>query len=154
MNRKILSAAALAVAATSAPASAQSLALTYKLEPLAEAVQQQASAFSRCAGFNWIATIEACGREVLARVLPSRGEVASASAPALPALGSQASDARVISASSSARNPDVNLRFGSRFKGNEEGTWDWYRFKDANYESYVKNHGYKALGVELLVPFQ
>jgi len=51
----------------------------------------------------------------------------------------------------SSRSPDLLLRIGSkhRFRGNEEAG-----FSDTVYENHVQNNGHKAVGVELLVPFQ
>ena len=49
----------------------------------------------------------------------------------------------------SSRSADLSLRIGSkhRFK-NEES------FTDTVYQNHVSNNGHKAVGVELLVPFQ
>ena len=156
MNRTILSAAALSAVVVGAPAFAQSLALSYGLERRAEATQQSTSTVNRCAGFNWVNAIEACGRDLLARVLPARGEVASVPASELPALGPHVAETRAVAVPGAGRTADVLFRFGSkhRFKSNDDSTWDGYRFKDVNYESYVKNHGHKAVAVELHVPFQ
>lgn len=152
---------ALLTICASAPAAAQSLAMTYRLEPQSHKAQQAPSSVPRCAGFEWLAAIEACGRDLLARIRPTRVEAAPAQTQ-LPDLGSPVPERLLRSAGGreasigSARSADLMFRFGSkyRFKDNEDATWEWYRFTDANYESFVKNHAHKAVAVELLVPFQ
>ena len=83
--------------------------------------------------------------------------------PALPALGQTGPEPRLIRSAGgkealigSSRSADLLLRLGSkhRFKSNDEGGWDWYRFSDASYNSHLQKNGHKAVGVELLVPFQ
>lgn len=128
---------------------------------------------NRCAGFNWMSSIGACGRELFARITPPRApdgvyskvsfepaEVAAV--PDLPALGGYTPEPRIRSAAGrealigSTRSADLMLRLGSkyRFKGAEDGGWDIYKFTDMRYENHVQNNGHKAVGVELLVPFQ
>jgi hypothetical protein len=175
-NRKIWASAALAavVAAVSVPASAQSLALTYKLDARSSAAEHAPVAMNQCAGFNWMTSIGVCGRELLARVAPVHAaegvytrsnafdptEVAAALD--LPSLGGYAPEPRVRSASGretligSTRSADFLLRLGSkyRFKASEDSGWDVYKFTDMKYETHVQNNGHKAVGVELHVPFQ
>jgi hypothetical protein len=155
------------------PTSAQSLALSYKLDPHAEALPQAPSPVSRCAGLNWVTSIGACGRELFSRVAPTRSadgvyarsnsyeptEVAVA--PDLPSLGAQPAEPRVRSVGArepligSSRTADLMLRLGSKYRrALEESGWNAYKFTDMNYESHVLNNGHKAVGVELLVPFQ
>ena len=56
----------------------------------------------------------------------------------------------------SAWEPDLAFRVGStsRSRGGEDAGWDAHRFTDIKYESHRQNHGYKTVGIELLVPFQ
>jgi hypothetical protein len=155
------------------PASAQTLALTYKLDPRAEPLPQAPTTVNRCAGLNWMTAIGACGRELFARVTPARtsdGAYAKANsfdptevavAPDLPTLGAQPAEPRVRSVSGketvlgSSRTADLMLRLGSKYRrAVEESGWNPYKFTDMNYESHVQNNGHKAVGVELLVPFQ
>ena len=152
----------LAALVAGAPAGAQSLALSYKLEPKNEPVREAPSVLGRCAGFNWLTALETCGRDLIARVLPARSEAHFAPAAELPDLGAP-TPSRFLRSSGgrdaligNARAPDLMLRLGSkyRFKSTEDGTWEWYRFHDIAYESYIKNNSFKAVGVELLVPFQ
>ncbi|HYC49235.1 MAG TPA: hypothetical protein VED01_27475 [Burkholderiales bacterium] len=152
----------LAAAITSGPAVAQSLALTYKLEPKSEPAREAAAPFGRCAGFNWLTALETCGKDLIARILPPRSEAHFAPVTELPDLGTPAPHRFLKSSGGrealigNARAPDFMLRLGSkyRFKSTEDGTWEWYRFHDITYESYIKNNSFKAVGVELLVPFQ
>jgi hypothetical protein len=53
------------------------------------------------------------------------------------------------------RAPDVSLRFGSqnRLRVLEESR-EAARFTDMGYESHVQSNAHKAVGIELLVPFQ
>lgn len=73
----------------------------------------------------------------------------------LPTLGS--AEPRAVHAASgrdallgSNRSADLLLRVGAkhRYSPNDE------TFTDANYQAHVQNNAHKALGVELLVPFQ
>lgn len=177
----------------SAPAiGQQSLALSYKLDVRGEGVEQPASQLNRCTGFSWVASIGACGRELLARLalvteriahgVPAESDGAVAAVPAtgsspvgdapsrraeaapeLPMLGGAAAETRYLRSAGgrdaligSSRTADLLLRFGSkhRFRSNDEGGWDWYRFNDTAYQNHLENKGHKAVGVELLVPFQ
>lgn len=81
----------------------------------------------------------------------------------LPTLGGGAPAQRYVRAAGgreallgSSRSADLQLKFGSkhRLRSSEEGGWDWYRFSDTTYQTHLQNNGHKALGVELLVPFQ
>jgi hypothetical protein len=81
----------------------------------------------------------------------------------LPALGGGAPEQRYLRSAGgrdaligSSRTADLLLKFGSkhRLRSSEEGGWDWYRFTDTTYQTHLQNNGHKALGVELLVPFQ
>lgn len=81
----------------------------------------------------------------------------------LPMLGGGAPEQRYVRAAGgrealigSSRTADLLLKFGSkhRLRSSEEGGWDWYRFNDTTYQTHLQNNGHKALGVELLVPFQ
>ena len=174
MNRqkKICASAALFAAATGVaiPAFPQSLALTYKLDPRAETLPQAPSTVNRCAGLNWMTSIGACGRELFARVAPLRSADSKAHAleptevaavPDLPSLGVQPAEPRVRfvggreAVIGSSRTADLMLRLGSKYRSAvEDSGWNAYKFTDMNYESHVQNNGHKAVGVELLVPFQ
>jgi hypothetical protein len=156
------------------PASAQSLALTYKIDARPSAAEHAPVTMNRCAGFNWMSSIGACGRELLTRVTPQRvadgisarmnafDPTEVAAVPDLPSLGGHAPEARARSAAGretllgSTRSADLLLRLGSknRSKGTEDSGWDMHKFTDMKYETHVQNNGHKALGVELFVPFQ
>ena len=75
----------------------------------------------------------------------------------LPSLGSnpeprvaRAASGRAETLLGSSRTADLLLRVGSkhRLRSNDES------FTDANYQAHVQNNSHKALGVELMVPFQ
>ena len=175
-NKKICASAALcaAVSCVAVSASAQSLALTYKLDARPDTPQQAPASLNHCAGFNWMTSIGACGRELFARIAPPRGSdgayfsgtalepVEVAAVPDLPSLGTPSVEPRIRRAGGrealigSTRTADLLFRLGSKYrlKGGEDSGWDVYKFTDANYESHVQNNGHKAVGVELLVPFQ
>jgi hypothetical protein len=161
-------AALLFVATSSAHAQ---LALSYKLDVRAERGQQAEVSVNRCAGFNWVTSIGACGREVLTRITQNaRSEGPATFEPAttpaggeLPDLGTPERAPRLLRSGggkeallASSKTADLLLRFGSKYRlrSNEEGGWDYYRFTDTTYENHIKTRGHKAVGVELLVPFQ
>src|SRR5688572_22421011 len=54
-----------------APAAAQSLALSHKLEIKSDSGQQAASVVQRCTGLSWLTSLGACGRDLLARIAPT-----------------------------------------------------------------------------------
>jgi hypothetical protein len=101
---------------------------------------------------------------------PSESAVPATFAPAettakaeeLPTLLPPPAEARAVrtgnreSVISSSRTADLLLRFGSshRFKANDESASEWSRFSDTTYQTHLQNNGHKALGLELLVPFQ
>jgi hypothetical protein len=160
--------AAVLLVATSAHAQ---LALSYKLDVHTERSQQPEISVNRCAGFNWVTSIGACGREVLTRITQSTRSQNSATyepaaAPAsgeLPDLGAPERVPRFLRSGggreallASSKTADLLLRFGSKYRlrTNDEGGWDYYRFSDTTYENHIKTRGHKAVGVELLVPFQ
>ncbi len=172
--------------------------MTYQLLGIkAEEAPATPAPANRCAALNWMSSIGACGRDLLAKIAPRAERTAHAEplepgvstvaatgatsdipvsrvatespAPrseALAAIESPAPGPRepgyVRSTSvrdaqaGSSRSPDLLLRIGSkhRFRGNEEAGWDWYRFSDTVYQNHVQNNGHKAVGVELMVPFQ
>src|SRR5687768_16294735 len=47
------------------------LALSYGLEARAEGAKPAPTLVTRCTGFNWMAAVNACGRELLARIAPA-----------------------------------------------------------------------------------
>lgn len=110
---------------------------------------------------------------IFSMLLPSGPEAgAGAGAPSkmpdapaaveLPTLGTPSPEpARLRSAGGkdallgNAKTVDLMFRFGSKYRlrSAEEG-WEWYRFTDVAHDNRLKTSGLKALGVELLVPFQ
>jgi len=167
IKRACYLAALTAFLAVAVPAHAQ-LALSYKLEERSPRIEHPDVVVSPCTGLNWVTAIGACGRELFSRVAQNpRPENLAVyeSAPAaatseLPDLGRASERARsgtgkdALIANSKAA--DLLLKVGSKLRGrsSEEGGWEWYRFSDTTYDNYVKSQGHKALGVELLVPFQ
>ena len=103
-----------------------------------------------------------------AAVLQRRAEVlesASASAEsftgfALPTLGSGVNDGRLLRAAKevpaeAGKTLDLLFRFASKYRlRNTDDGWDVTRFKDVTSENRTQASGVKALGVELLFPFQ
>jgi len=165
------SAAALAVLVFAAGSAQAQLAMSYGLEVRPENAQHAPAVVNRCAGFNWMSSIGACGRELLARVTPGGRPDSGATfeagpgaaTPDLPTLGTSAPEPRLSRSAGgretligSSKTADLLFRFGSKYriKSSEEGGWEWYRFSDITYDNYVKANGHKAVGVELLVPFQ
>lgn len=164
-----LGAAFAALIALAMPAQAQ-LALSYKLDVRGQRTEQAEVAVSPCAGFNWMTAIGVCGRELLARVAhAARPENTAVFEPAgapwgadLPELGKPERDPRVLrsgggrEAGGTSKTADLLFRFGSKFRtrGNDESGWETHRFTDTTYDNYVKQNAHKAVGVELLVPFQ
>lgn len=158
-----------ALLACAIPAHAQ-LSMSYKLDVRSDRAEQQADVVSRCAGVNWMTSIGACGRELFTRIASGvRAEGSAMLEPAaafvaeLPELGGTARDLRIFRPGggreallATSKTADLLLRLGSKYRvrSSEEGGWEYYRFTDANYESHVKANAHKAVGVELLVPFQ
>jgi hypothetical protein len=175
------------LAALAAPAGAQSLSLSYGLDPAAstQAPKVSPGALDRCSGLSWAASLAAAcnaaqafvhtvvagiashevaaarepGAAALRRVeAPGAYSAADAQSPRyeLPQLGSSA-EARVFRAGEpgGSRSPDVNLRFGSRYRmrNGDEG-WETYRFNDVTTENRTQSNGMRNLGVELTFPFQ
>ena len=72
----------------------------------------------------------------------------------LPALSPEDHAVRAAPArealSGTSRSADLLLRVGSNHRVNPNDV----TFTDANYQAHVQNNGHKALGVELLLPFQ
>ncbi|MGZ8155197.1 MAG: hypothetical protein ACXWUH_07235 [Burkholderiales bacterium] len=185
MNKNVCAAALAAslCAWSASPAGAQSLALSYKLSNAeSESTKQALIAINRCAGFNWIGSLGACGRELVQRILPGqpqdgarneaepardaqyKGEepapvVVRAVPPEesikLPTLGLLPERAGKDALSGNAKAVDVMFRFGSkyRFRSNEEG-WEWHRFTEAGYDTRMQMNAHKAAGIELMVPLQ
>lgn len=166
------------------------LSMTYQLLGIKpEAAKPAPTAANRCAALTWVASIGACGRDLLAKIAPRIERTARAQAdggedsagvadssvsnerrvaadPAvsrsdtvatvqLPTLGSV--ESRVVRAApgrdamlGNNRSADLLLRVGSkhRYSPNDES------FTDANSQAHMQNNAHKALGVELLVPFQ
>lgn len=127
--------------------------LLAKIGPLAERAVKAVS-FSR----DGAITADATGSTSAAPA-----ESVAMRADELPTLGGGAPEQRYVRAAGgrealigSSRTADLLLKFGSkhRLRSSEEGGWDWYRFNDTTYQTHLQNNGHKALGVELLVPFQ
>jgi hypothetical protein len=149
MNKNVCAAALAAslCAWSASPAAAQSLALSYKLSNAdAESTKQALIAINRCAGFNWIGSLGACGRELVQRILPGQPEegglkeaepardaqykgeapapvVVRAAPPEesikLPTLGlhpQRATTAGKDALSGNAKSVDVMFRFGSKYR--------------------------------------
>ena len=166
MNTKAYCVAGIVAALSGAgPAAAQSLSMSYDLASRSAPARETALPIARCAGFNWLTSLEACGRDLVARIVPSRGDASPSHYSAgsdLPDLGSPGPERSLRSSGGrealigNAKAPDILLRLGSkvRMRTNEEGNWEWYKFTDVNYEQHVRNNPLKAVGVELLVPFQ
>src|SRR5687768_6169316 len=67
-KNRICASVVLVAAAVCGTVHAQSLALTYKLEARPDTAQEAPGVVNRCAGFNWMTSIGACGRELLTRI--------------------------------------------------------------------------------------
>lgn len=172
-------------ASASAEEQKRPLSMTYQLLGIkAETAKPAATSENRCAALTWVTSIGACGRDLLAKILPRTERIAHAPSGEDDASAA-ASDTRVatepglprsdvvatmqlptlVSAQQpraartplmrdallgSNRSADLLLRVGSkhRYSPSEES------FTDANYQAHVQNNAHKALGVELLVPFQ
>lgn len=160
--------AALSIAATSAHAQ---LAMSYRLDVRPDTAEHAPAVVNRCAGFNWMSSVGACGRELLVRITPGGRADRSATVESsevaagaeLPTLGTPSPELRLVRSAGgretligSSKTADLLFRFGSKFrtKSSEEGGWERHRFRDTSYDNYVEANGHKAVGVELLVPFQ
>lgn len=185
---------AVLLAALSPVAGAQSLSLSYGLDPSSASEAPKPAPFvNRCSGLTWAVTLAAsCVADITtARVASAVASLRHEAAPPpaatadaaatrrvavvgaysadeasprryeLPTLGSP-SESRVIRATGgrddyigSARNVDLNLRFGSKYRmrQGDEG-WEVYKYSDVTAENRLPSSGVKAVGVELLVPFQ
>jgi hypothetical protein len=150
------------------PADAQSLALSYDLGVRRDVVERVALPANQCSGSDWLNAIASCARDGEAAALSppqdsaaasprgirrvTVGAIGQATAAAIPhqtlQAGEDALDGR-------RRTADVSLRFGSKNRlASPEENRDMARFVDAPYESYVHSNAHKAIGLELLVPFQ
>lgn len=154
-----------------ASAGAQGLALSYNLNVNSDPAQPAVyGAANRCSGFNWVSSLGACTRDLLTRVSAGSRDAAPESPPTfepavpnseLPTLGVPVPESILRGAGGkealigNAKAVDVLFRFGSKYRlrSAEEG-WEWYRFTDVGDEIRRKNSVHKAVGVELLVPFQ
>ena len=162
----------------------QPLSLSYNLDVRSDPVQSAPSLVNRCSGFQWVGSIGTCGRELLASIGPAAERLTKSVVTAVPGEGEGATThaaapvevgpTRLEPAESASaaepryrglpgretligsRTADLLLRLGSmyRFRNNEEAGWDSHRFTDTTYQSHLQNKGYKALGLELHVPFQ
>src|SRR5687768_14669359 len=135
-----LGAAFAALLAFAIPAHAQ-LALSYKLDVGASRTEQTEIVVSPCAGFNWVTSIGACGRELFARVAHAgRADNLAVFEPAavpwvaeLPELGRPEHEPRLLRSAGgkaallgNSKTADLLFRFGSKFRlrGNEDGGWE------------------------------
>lgn len=166
------------------------LSMTYQLLGIkVENAKPAPTSVNRCAALTWVASIGACGRDLLAKIVQSAERAprpqASEDEESTPAAGTSVSTERRVAADpavlrpevyatvelptlgssepravraghggeallGSNRSADLLLRVGSkhRFSAHDES------FTDANYQAHMQNNAHKALGVELLVPFQ
>jgi hypothetical protein len=191
----LCSTAALAASCTvfCAAAGAQSLAMSYNLDPVsADAPQKAPSLVDRCAGLTWATSLAArCNSGPFALLPPAPPAASVEAVPAvaeatdsaqrkadfaenvaaggetfsgfsLPILGSAGTDARLLRAASANEVPaesgktlDLLFRFASKYRlSNTEEGWAVTRFKDVTSENRTQASGVKAVGVELLFPFQ
>lgn len=171
MHRLLTRICCLAVLSGAAVSAHAQLAMSYRLDVRPDTPEHTPAAVNRCAGFNWMSSLGACGRELLSRVAPAGRNDSGATFPPsevagmsdLPPMGTPAPESRLQRSAGgrealtgSSKSADLLFRFGSklRSKNSEEGGWDSHRFTDTTYDNYVKTNGHKAVGVELLVPFQ
>jgi hypothetical protein len=160
--------AAFAVLVACATSANAQLAMSYKLDVRSERAEQQAVTVNRCTAFNWMTSIGACGRELFSRIAQvGRPDGATyeavTSGVELPELGGPVRDFRLLRSGggkealiASSKTAELLVRVGAkmRVRNNDDGGWEYYRFTDAKYESHVKANAHKAVGLELLVPFQ
>ncbi len=178
--------AALGASACFAPAlsCAQSLSLSYSLDPVRAADTERAMpVVDRCSGLTWAASLAAgCIVQETARTAPPapsdpaaytgvtasesvvrRGDLVTVGAePApfeLPALGSPGG-ARLIKvkdmlAGAANKTVDFLFRFGSKYRMKTgEDGLEVYKWNDVAQESRLPGTSVKNVGVELLFPFQ
>ena len=166
-TRVACSALVIGVSCVTVPAGAQSLALSYDLGVRADLVARVALPADQCSGSDWLNAIALCARDREAAALSSPEDNAAASARgsrrvSVGATG-QAPAATIPQGLQAGEDPldgrrrtaDVSLRLGSknRLLSPEENR-DVGRFVDTPYERYLQNNAHKAIGLELLVPFQ
>ena len=155
------------------PAGAQSLGLSYDLEVRRDSVERVALPSSQCSGLDWLNSFAPCARDGdpvllspaeettaapaagMRRVTVGPGGAAVPSAIPHQAFAGDGSPDSRLRSPNGTRTPDVSLRFGSKNRPllADEGR-DGARFIDAPYESYVHSNAHKAIGLEVLVPFQ
>ena len=176
------------------PVSAQTLALSYRLEVESARASQLVTPVDRCAGrghafiaaacsspgwklstnatvadtppVRYVPAANAAAKDVATSDVDSRDtespspELTVTPLYELPLLGSAEADARMPRLEGSKdltgnfKTVDVNFRFGSRYRlTSADDGWGPYKFTDVAYESRVQNN-MKALGLELLFPFQ
>jgi hypothetical protein len=150
------------------PVDAQSLVLSYDLGVRRDVVERVALPADQCSGSDWLNAIASCARDGEAAALSSPEDSAAASTRGIrrvtvgaigqataAAIPHQALQAGEDALDGRRRTADVSLRFGSknRLLSPEENR-DMARFVDAPYESYLHSNAHKAIGLELLVPFQ
>jgi hypothetical protein len=148
-------------------AGAESLALTYALDVRKDAVEHVALPTRQCSGSDWLNAIAPCARDGAAALSSAeknasvtaiserRVTVGAAGYAAPAAIPHEALQAGDDALDSRRRTSDVSLRLGSKNRlVSAEERRDMPRFVDAPSESYVHSNAHKAIGLELLVPFQ
>jgi hypothetical protein len=153
------------------PAAAQSLALTYELDGTKHVAHSTALAPYPCAGADWLIVIR-CGRpgawsalaDAAENEIPADDRRASAggaivsvptAVPREPFQGeSLTTDAR-LRPPVGGRAADVSLRAGASARlPSFQDTREPSPFTARAYEGSLQSNAYKALGLELLVPFR
>jgi hypothetical protein len=145
---------------TAVPAGAQSLALSYDLDVRKDTVERVSLPTYHCTGSDWLNSIASCARDGGAAEsgaespLRIRRVTVGASGDATAAIPHHALQAGEDALNARRRTADVSLRFGSKNRLSSDETRDVPRSVDAPYESYLHSNAHKAIGLELLVPFQ
>jgi hypothetical protein len=148
------------------PARAQSLALSYDMDVRRETVERVTLPNYQCSGSDWLSLIASCTRDREALSSPEESATAQASgirrvtvgaaghaAPA--AIPHQALQTADDASDLRRRAADVSLRIGSKNRPiPTDESRDLPRFVDTPYENYLQSNAHKAIGLELLVPFQ
>ena len=157
------------------PAGAESLTLSYALEVRRDALERVSLPSDYCNAPDWLNSIPSCRRngDEVASAAPEEsgvgpalgirratatGTTGNAPPAAIPhralQTGEDSSDSR-LRLPNSSRTADVSLRLGSKNRlPSAEENRELPRFVDAPYESYLHGNSHKAIGLELLVPFQ
>jgi hypothetical protein len=162
----------LLVACQVLPAAAQSLALTYELDVGRDGVERFAPGPYPCAGSRWLTFVEVCetsgesaafahASQTAAQPDSRRASVGGAimaTPTAVPRETFQADAAAPdprLRPSEVGRAADVSLRVGAQARSRSfEDAAELSPLKSRTYEGALQNNAHKALGLELLLPFQ